>query len=145
MKPEHIAHRLKHCALLAERSPCGRAQYGAIILQAGAVVSEGWNGPPRGSMTSYSPGGGCSRDRLRIKSGERSEIGCHHAEANAILNAAARGIACGGGVLICNGAPCLSCAKMIHHAGLRQVITSAGRSLDGVRYLLAHGVEVVLQ
>ena len=146
MKPEHLAHRLKHCRLLAERSPCHRAKYGAIIIdpdRGGVCISEGWNGPPRGPQTSCSPGGGCTRDRLGVVSGERTELGCHHAESNAITNAAARGARCAGAWLICSGAPCLSCAKLIHHAGIVRVVCDpAGRSLDGIRYLSTQGIVV---
>ena len=57
-----------------------------------------------------------------IESGTRMEIGCHHAEMNVVCNAAANGVSTRGAWLICNGEPCMMCAKMIHHAGILRVL-----------------------
>jgi len=144
MNKRHLAARLSYCHTLAELSPCPRAQYGALIIDSAKniIISEGWNGPPRGPATSCGPNG-CTRSELEIPSGQRCEVGCHHAEANAITNAARRGASTEGALLVVSGAPCLSCAKLIHHAGITQVIyQQAGRSKEGVLYLVSHGVKV---
>lgn len=81
-----------------------------------------------------------------IKSGTHYELGCHHAEMNVITNAAARGVACDGAWLIVTGEPCVLCAKLIHHAGIRQVICVKGGFVGGdagPQYLRKHGVKVV--
>ena len=72
------------------------------------------------------------------------EIGCHHAEMNVICNAAANGVATDGAWLIVTGEPCLLCAKLIHHAGIRKVIVVQGgyAGENGVGYLREHGVAV---
>ncbi len=79
-----------------------------------------------------------------IPSGTRYEIGCHHAEANVIANAAARGVSTDGAWLFVTHGPCVPCAKLIHHAGIKRVmITNSGaRGPEGEQYLLANGVEV---
>lgn len=80
-----------------------------------------------------------------IPSGTRTEIGCHHAEANALCNAAACGTPTAGLWLIVTGEPCLSCAKLIHHARITRVVLVAGGYAGGsagVEYLEANGVEV---
>lgn len=78
-----------------------------------------------------------------IETGTHYEIGCHHAEMNVITNAAARGVSCDGAWLILNQEPCILCAKLIHHAGIKKVICISGTFKIGARdYLEKNGVEV---
>ncbi|MDA0374008.1 MAG: deaminase, partial [Planctomycetota bacterium] len=86
----------------------------------------------------------CLRDDLGVRSGERMEVGCHHAEMNVICNAAANGVPTRRAWLIVTGEPCAMCAKMIHHSGIARVLVVEGGYLgeNGVRYLRDHGVEV---
>jgi deoxycytidylate deaminase len=80
-----------------------------------------------------------------IPSGTRLERGCHHAEANAICNAAAAGVATKGKHLLVTGEPCLMCAKLLHHAGIEKVWYVEGGYLggsDGLEYLSAQGIQV---
>lgn len=80
-----------------------------------------------------------------IKSGTFMERGCHHAEFNAIANAAADGVALSGAALIVTGEPCLMCAKLIHHAGITKVYCVRGGYLggsEGPDYLRQHKVAV---
>ena len=60
-------------------------------------------------------------------------------------NAAANGVSTRGAWLICNGEPCMMCAKLIHHAGITRVLVVAGGYLgsNGCEYLKQHGVGVV--
>jgi len=79
-----------------------------------------------------------------IESGTKIEIGCHHAEMNAICNAAANGVATNGAWMIVTGEPCRICAKLIHHAGITKVIVVKDGYMgsNGVSYLRKHGVIV---
>lgn len=80
-----------------------------------------------------------------IKSGTELQVGCHHAESNAIANAAADGRSTAGAWLIVTGEPCLMCAKLIHHAGIVHVICVQGGYAGGdagVRYLNKHNIHV---
>ena len=72
------------------------------------------------------------------------EVGCHHAEMNAICNAAANGIRVSGATLIVTGEPCGMCAKAIHHAGVREVVVVRGgyAGENGIDYLNENGVVV---
>ena len=73
-----------------ERSTCLRRKYGAIIVRNDEIISTGYNGAPRGRRN-CSDLGRCTRETLRIPSGERYEL-CRsvHAEANAIISASRR-------------------------------------------------------
>ena len=79
-----------------------------------------------------------------VKSGTQVEVGCHHAEMNAICNAAAQGVSTAGMWLLVTGEPCRMCAKLTHHAGIVKVVCvdNGYSGIDGVAYLREHGVEV---
>lgn len=145
VKQKHLKRFAAQVLLLATNSPCPRAQFGAIIFDevSNRNLSEGWNGPPKGAHKLCGDQK-CLREEQCIPSGERTETGCHHAEANAILNAAAEGVSTKGKAIIVNGAPCLSCAKMIHHADIHRVyMLDYVRNSEGLAYLNTHLIDVV--
>ena len=121
---------------VAERSTCGRAHYGALIVRNDEIVSTGYNGAPRGRANCIDLGY-CIRAKLGIPSGERYEL-CRavHAEANAIISASRS--ECIGGTLYLVGIdpatgqllkemkPCFMCAKMIINAGLKKIVMRFG-------------------
>ena len=145
MKPKHLTARIKQCLALAECSPCPRAQFGAIVVDPirNVIRSEGWNGAPRGGGE-LCGGSTCDRDDQAVVPGTQVEVGCHHAEMNAICNAAANGTPLVNCWMIVNGEPCRMCAKLIHHAGILKVIVVDGgyKGINGVDYLERHGVLV---
>lgn len=65
---------------------------------------------------------------------------------NVICNAASRGVGTAGAWLIVTGEPCLMCAKLIHHAGIKKVLLVKGGYIgeNGLNYLQEHGIEVEL-
>ncbi len=147
MNEKHIRNRIEQCLKLMELSPCPRRKFGSLLLdpENNIVLSDGWNGAPRGNEK-LCGGDKCSRDELKIPSGTRLEIGCHHSEMNTICNASRIGRSTNKMWLICTGEPCLMCSKLIHHAGIIKIIVIRGGYAvnDGVEYLKAHGVEVDL-
>lgn len=147
MNPKHLKIRLQQCDLIASASPCGRRKVGALILDplSNIVISEGYNGTPRGNRSPLCGGHTCKRDTLNVASGTRNDVGCHHAEANAILNACRVGQTTMGKWLVVNCDPCLMCAKMIHHAGIEMVIAPldhGGVHGEGLSYLLENQVRI---
>jgi len=145
MKPKHLSIRVEQCLSLSKASNCPRRKFGALLLdpERNVVLMDGYNGGPRGGGD-LCGGDVCLRETMKVESGTRVEIGCHHAEMNVICNAAASGVATRGAWLIVNGEPCPMCAKLIHHAGIARVIVVDGgyRGENGVAYLETHGVEV---
>jgi dCMP deaminase len=146
VKDKLLKIRIKQCALLSEASPCPRRSVGAIIIDPrdGVVLSDGYNGTPRGSKDSLCGGDVCLRDSTSVVSGTQNDVGCHHAEMNAILNSSRRGQATLGKWMIVSCSPCLMCAKAIHHAGITRVIISSvpDSHTDGISYLESNGVLV---
>lgn len=143
---KHIGARLAQAQMLGDLSPCPRGKVGAVLFEPDSwvIISDGYNGPPRGGGE-LCGGERCERDDRSIVSGTMTEVGCHHAEANAVINAARRGHSTLGAWLAVSRAPCLNCAKLIHHSGVERVyvITQAPElACVGSAYLREHGVEV---
>ena len=115
-----------------ERSTCLRRKYGAIIVRNDEIISTGYNGAPRGRRN-CSDLGVCTRENLKIPSGERYEL-CRsvHAEANAIISASRRDMVGGTiylvgrdartGELLSDATSCLMCRRMVSNAGLEKVV-----------------------
>ncbi len=145
MKEKHIGIRIEQCLALAKASNCPRRKFGALLIDPtrNVILIDGYNGGPRGGGR-LCGGEVCLRDTLEITSGERMEIGCHHAEMNVICNAAANGVPTRSAWLIVTGEPCMLCAKLLHHAGIARVLVVEGGYLgaNGVDYLREHGVDV---
>lgn len=107
--------------LAATRSTCIRRKVGAVLVKNRRVISTGYNGAPAGHQHCQEIG--CLREQLNVPSGEKHEI-CRgvHAEQNAIIQAAFRGISVSGAYLYCTSKPCSICAKMIINAGILSVV-----------------------
>ena len=115
-----------------ERSTCLRRKYGAIIVRNDEIISTGYNGAPRGRR-SCSDIGTCTRETLRIPSGERYEL-CRsvHAEANAIISASRQdmigaslylvGRDAATNELLSDAMSCSMCKRQIINAGIDRVI-----------------------
>ncbi len=102
-------------------STCGKRQYAAIVLDRhGHVLGTGYNGGPRG-MT-HCVDGGCPRLSEGSPSGSNYD-NCIaiHAEQNAFLHSDYSGRA-DGCVLVVNGVPCFTCAKLAVNAGVVELI-----------------------
>ncbi len=115
-----------------ERSTCLRRCYGAIIVQNDEIISTGYNGAPRGRKNCADLGY-CTREAMKIPSGERYEL-CRsvHAEANAIISAA-RSETIGAtlymvcrdpktGELIPGSTSCSMCRRLIINAGIIRLV-----------------------
>lgn len=147
MNPKHLSVRVQQCNLIASNSPCPRRKVGCLIVdpENNVVISEGYNGTPRGSDNDLCGEATCERESKKIESGTRNDVGCHHAEMNAILNATRIGQSTLGKWLIVNCDPCLMCAKAIHHSGIIRVyspIYTKGEHYEGLNYLTNNNIEI---
>ena len=114
------------------RATCLRRKYGAIIVRNDEIISTGYNGAPRGRRN-CSDIGFCTREHLKVPSGERYEL-CRsvHAEANAIISASRRDMI--GATLYLVGRDartnelstdamcCAMCKRQIINAGIDRVV-----------------------
>lgn len=108
--------------LVSTRSTCLRNNVGAVIVKDSQILSTGYNGAPKG-LPHCDELGGCLREKLEVKSGERHEL-CRglHAEQNAIIQAAYHGVSVKDSKMYCTTQPCSICTKMIINAGITEVI-----------------------
>ena len=115
-----------------ERATCLRRVFGAIIVKNDEIISTGYNGAPRGRRN-CSDLGVCTRESLKIPSGERYEL-CRsvHAEANAIISASRRdmigatiylvGRDARTNALLPDAMSCSMCKRQIINAGIDRVV-----------------------
>ena len=148
IKNKHIKVRLAQCDLIASLSPCPMRKVGALIIDpsTNVIISEGYNGTPRGSKDRLCGSDVCERESKRIISGSQNDLGCHHAELNAILNATRTGNSTLDKWIMTNCDPCLMCAKAIHHAGIVKVYCPTlvkGDHQEGLTYLIKNGVTLI--
>ena len=97
-RPGRHEHYFNRAKTAAERSTCLRRKIGAVIISSdGVELSSGYVGSPRDTEHCIEIGK-CLRMEIGIPSGERYEL-CRsvHAEQNAIINAARKGISIFGG------------------------------------------------
>jgi dCMP deaminase len=134
--------------IVASRSPCLKRQVGAVITSQSEfcggpayVLATGYNGPASGAPH-------CKKcARIDSPSGVNyDKCPSIHAEMNAIIQAARRGIQIDNGTLFVTTCPCMSCAKVIANSGIRIVVLPDMGSVNPivVNYLEGNGVTVVI-
>lgn len=132
-RPEKDIYYLNIARAVAQRSPCIRRKFGAIIVKNDSIVSTGYNGPARGSVNCDEVG--CLKDILNLPHYSGYDF-CPavHAEENALLNAARHGSSVLGGILylygespdgevVEEGKPCDRCKRALINAGIDEVVT----------------------
>lgn len=117
-------HFLRMAETVAKRSKCASRQIGAVLVKEGSVVSEGYNGAPRGVNMCQDQNAPCLRRKIGFKSGEGLEhCPAVHAEMNAIVQAARNGINIKDAEIFCFcGLPCKWCMSMIINAGIKRIV-----------------------
>ena len=130
--------------LVARRSNCVSRQVGAVITVDNQVVSTGYNGAPK-HLHHCIDAGGCLRKLNNIESGTRQEI-CRavHAEQNAIISAAVKGVSIKGGTLYLNTYPCSICTRMLINAEIKRIVYDSNYNDPLSKEMLDEsGIEVV--
>lgn len=122
---------LEMAAVWAKNSYCIRRQVGALIVKDNMIISDGYNGMPKGFENVCEDEQGLTKPCVL------------HAEANAITKIAKSGNSSEGATLYVTDAPCLECSKLIIQAGIRRLVYHKDyRSRDGLELLLKAGIEV---
>ena len=92
----------------SERSPCERLQVGCLLVYENRIVSQGYNG--------FLPG--CPHDSIVRDNHEQATI---HAEQNAIVDCAKRGVSCNGATAYITHYPCIICMRLLCAAGIKEI------------------------
>jgi dCMP deaminase len=117
MRPDWNHYFLNMAKVAATRSTCDRKNVGAVIVsQDNHLISTGYNGAPRGWPSCDEAG-----HELMEVNGRQSCQRTIHAEENAILQAARKGVAVWGTVIYTTAAPCYDCARRIAQVGIAAV------------------------
>lgn len=94
--------------MTASRSSCDRLQVGCLLVRDNRIISQGYNG--------YIAG--CSHVSIVRDNHEQATI---HAEQNAILDCAKRGVSCDGCIAYITHYPCIICYRLLCGAGIREI------------------------
>jgi len=113
-------------------SCCRRKKVGALIVKDGTIISDGFNGTPRGFSNDCEDANGETYWYVL------------HAEANAILKVAKSTQNTEGSTLYVTYSPCKDCSKLIIQAGIKRVVyREEYRDLAGVKILKEAGIDVI--
>ena len=109
-----------------------RRKVGALIVQDGVIISDGYNGTPTGFD-----------NHCEDENGETFWY-VLHAEANAITKVARTTQSAKGATLYITLSPCRECAKLILQTGIQRVVfTEMYRDQTGVEFLKNAGITIV--
>jgi dCMP deaminase len=131
-RPDWDTYFMSMCFLVAQRSIDPSTKHGCVVIdKERAILSTGYNGPPRGSDDTTIPLTRPEKYPYLI-----------HAEENAILNAARNGISLKGSTFYVTGHPCDNCFRMMLGVGAEAVVVGpvssacvAGESMKVINLL----------
>ena len=98
----------KIVSVTAERSPCERLQVGCLLVKENRIISQGYNG--------FLPG--CPHKTIVRDNHEQATL---HAEQNALIDCAKRGVSCEGCTAYITHYPCINCFKIMAASGIREI------------------------
>ena len=132
------------CDAVAQKSQCLSHKLGAVIVRDRSIIATGYNGPPRGAQ--HCPGTECPRRAFGFKSGEGLHL-CPavHAEMNAVVNAARKGVSTLDSTLYLNFCiPCKQCMGILMNAGVKEVVVKDKSNYDALTETFRHSIEYPL-
>ncbi len=116
---------------LSKLSYANRAKVGCIIVKDTHIISEGYNGTPKGFSNV------CEHP---ITWKTLPEV--LHAESNAITKLARSTSSSEGATLYVTMAPCYECSKLIIQSGIKRVVYHENYHSDGIALLTKAGITV---
>lgn len=131
---------------VAARATCDRGRSGAVLVRDRQILATGYVGTPAG--IAHCDEGGHLMRRVVYENGETHDhcVGTTHAEMNAIIQCARKGVSTLDATLYCRMEPCLDCCKAVINAGIVRVVAQApyhGAELTRSWFQTA-GVEMVV-
>ena len=103
---------------LASASKCVSKQVGAVIVKDGRILSTGYNGTPAGYVNCSERWDGAYTPEHH----EWSKTYEIHAEMNAIIWAARKGIPVEGATIYVTLEPCSECSKNVIASGIKRIV-----------------------
>tara|TARA_B110000046_G_scaffold184442_1_gene222918 strand:- start:134 stop:835 length:702 start_codon:yes stop_codon:yes gene_type:complete len=90
------------------RSPCERLQVGCLLVKENRIISQGYNG--------FLPG--CPHESIIRDNHEQATL---HAEQNALMDCAKRGVSCKGSTAYITHYPCIICCRLLLAAEIGEI------------------------
>tara|TARA_B100000900_G_C20587248_1_gene720107 strand:+ start:1337 stop:1771 length:435 start_codon:yes stop_codon:yes gene_type:complete len=94
--------------LTKDRSPCHRLQVGCLLVKDNRIISQGYNG--------FLPG---AEHKSIVRNNHEQAI--VHAEQNAIVDCAKRGVSCKGSDAYVTHYPCIICCRLLLASGVKNI------------------------
>ncbi len=94
--------------ITSERSPCERLKVGCILVKDNRIISQGYNG--------FLPK--CPHVSIVRNNHEQATL---HAEQNAIIDCAKRGVSCNNCIAYITHYPCIICCRLLLAAGITKI------------------------
>ena len=130
-KTQFDLHYLEMARIWSQNSYCERRKVGALMVKDRMIISDGYNGTPRGFENV------CEDEEGHTKSYVL------HAEANAITKVARSNNSSEGATIYITASPCIECAKLIIQSGIVRVVYSDDYRLqEGIELLKRAGIQV---
>lgn len=144
MKQKFIDYFMRVAEETAALSYANRLQVGCVVVKERRILSIGYNGTPVGwdndcedIIEEYDEAIG----NIRIKTKTKDSV--LHAESNALMKLCQSNESSTGATAFVTHAPCIDCAKLLHQAGISEVIYKHEyRSNDGIEFLKKCGVNI---
>ena len=122
-------HFLEIAKVYARLSHAKRKQVGAVIVKDNSIISDGYNGTPRGYSNECEDSNGNTHWYVL------------HAEANAITKTAKNTSTCDNSTLYITLSPCRDCCKLIIQSGIKRVVyVEEYRDISGITFLEDFGI-----
>lgn len=107
-RPDWNEYFSKIVWLTKERSPCHRLQVGCLLVKDKRIVSQGYNG--------FLPG---AEHKSIVRNNHEQAI--VHAEQNAIVDCAKRGVSCKDCIAYVTHYPCIICCRLLLASGIKKI------------------------
>ena len=115
-----------------ERSPCERLQVGCLLVKENRIISQGYNG--------FLPG--CPHKSIMRDEHEQATL---HAEQNAIVDCAKRGVSCKDCTVYITHYPCIICARLLFACEVKEIKYLKDYKNDELVEVLAEQVGVKIE
>lgn len=94
--------------LTSKRSSCNKLHVGCLLVLNNRIIAQGYNG--------HLPG--CPHDSIEENGHELATI---HAEQNALIDCARRGVSTNNSIAYITHYPCINCIKLLLAAGIKKI------------------------
>lgn len=132
MKEKFVLAHMSVAYIYANLSHCSRRKVGCVIVKDDKIISIGYNGTPKGYDN-------CCED----ENGNTIDV-VIHAEENALMKLTRSHETSQDASLFVTLSPCVSCAKLIHNAGIKEVFYSEQyRCTAGIEYLQKNNITTI--